>query len=52
MTDREDTVVSSVASKAAVILLSFRDGASHSLTEVVNVTGLPRSTGYRQICGS
>jgi IclR helix-turn-helix domain len=40
----------SVVSKAAVILLCFRDGMSHSLTEVVDVTGLPRSTAYRLIC--
>ena len=50
MTDRKGTVVRSVVSKAAVILLSFRDGASYSLTEIVNVTGLPRSTAYRLIC--
>ena len=50
MTNRKDIVGRSVVSKAAVILLCFRDGMSHSLTEVVDVTGLPRSTAYRLIC--
>jgi DNA-binding IclR family transcriptional regulator len=49
MVSRTGTAGRSVVSKAAEILLSCLDGSSYSLTEIVDRTGLPRSTAHRLI---
>src|SRR4051812_27296540 len=36
-----------VASRLTAILLTFRSGSSHSLTEIAQLTGLPMSTVHR-----
>jgi hypothetical protein len=39
----------SVTSKVAAILLTFGDGAEHSLTEIARLTCLPVSTTHRLV---
>jgi DNA-binding IclR family transcriptional regulator len=39
-----------VISKAAAILMTYLCGASHSLTEIAAITGLPLSTAHRLLC--
>jgi hypothetical protein len=39
-----------VASRLMAILLTFRSGNSHSLTEIAALTGLPMSTVHRLAC--
>jgi IclR family transcriptional regulator, acetate operon repressor len=39
-----------VISKTATILMVYLGGASHSLTEIAAVTGLPLSTAHRLLC--
>lgn len=39
----------SVTSKVAAILLTFRDGSEHSLTEIARLTCLPVSTAHRLV---
>ena len=49
MSPRTGTTGRSVVSKAAVILLSFLNGASYSPTEIAATTGLPSTTARRLI---
>jgi len=39
----------SVASKVIAILLAFRDGDQHSITEIARLAGLPLSTAHRLV---
>jgi DNA-binding IclR family transcriptional regulator len=39
-----------VISKTATILMVYLGGASHSLTEIAAITGLPLSTAHRLLC--
>ena len=39
----------SVASRVAAILMAFRSGGTHSLTEVAGLAGLPISTTHRLV---
>ena len=39
----------SVVSKFSAILMTFRQGGSHSLSEISNLSGLPISTTHRMV---